>query len=100
MKKTTPLFACLLCILSLSANAKDYAIDHLEPASWWVGMQDHKLQLLVHGEGIAELNASINYPGVTITDIVKVTNKNYLFINLSIARDPCWQILASVSTTG
>ena len=89
MKKNTHLFTCLFSclffVISSSVNAKDYVIDHLEPASWWVGMQDNKLQLLVHGEGIAELNASINYPGVTITDIVKVTNKNYLFINLSIA---------------
>jgi glycosidase len=75
----------MLCTFSLSSYAKDYAIQHLEPASWWVGMQDRKLQLLVHGEDIADLSASINYPGVTVTDVIKVANKNYLFINLTIA---------------
>ena len=85
MKKLTYLLASVLCILNLPAYAKDYAIQHLEPASWWVGMHDRTLQLLVHGEDIADLSASINYPGVTITDIVKVTNKNYIFINLNIA---------------
>lgn len=85
MKKNIYLLAWLFCVISSPINAKDYAIKHLEPASWWVGMQDHKLQLLVHGEDIGTLHASINYPGVTITDVVKVANKNYLFINLSIA---------------
>jgi glycosidase len=50
-------------------------------------MQDKNLQLLVHGDNISELTASIAYPGVTIKDIVKVSNKNYLFINLSIAAE-------------
>ncbi len=88
MKKNFYLIASMSSIFfafSLSAQAKDYAIKHLEPASWWVGMQDKNLQLLVHGEDISELTASITYPGVTLKDIVKVSNKNYLFINLSIA---------------
>ncbi len=85
MKKNSYLIAGILLAANLSAHAKDYAIEHLEPASWWVGMQDSKLQLLVHGKDIGELSASLNYPGVTITDVVKVDNKNYLFINLNIA---------------
>lgn len=84
MKTTTTLLAGIFLTLSLSAHAKDYAIQHLEPASWWVGMQDSKLQLLVHGVDIAELTASVTYPGVTLDGIVKTSNKNYLFINLSI----------------
>lgn len=85
MKKSSYLIAGILLAANLSAHAKDYAIEHLEPASWWVGMQDSKLQLLVHGKDIGELSASLNYPGVTITDVVKVANRNYLFINLNIA---------------
>ena len=85
MKKTTYLFASILFAFGLSAQAKDYVIKHLEPASWWVGMQDRNLQLLVHGDDISELTVSITYPGVTLKDVVKVSNKNYLFINLSIA---------------
>lgn len=90
MKKNAYLIASMTSIFfafSLPAQAKDYAIKHLEPASWWVGMQDKNLQLLVHGDNISELTASIAYPGVTIKDIVKVSNKNYLFINLSIAAE-------------
>lgn len=85
MKKINYLLAG--CLFSLTAHAKDYAIKHLEPASWWVGMQESQLQLLVHGDDIAELSASIDYTGITIKDIVKVANKNYVFIHLNIARE-------------
>jgi hypothetical protein len=29
--------------------AQDYRIDHLDPPSWWTGMHNSKLQLMVHG---------------------------------------------------
>ena len=85
MKKSTNVIACLLITLSCSVQAKDYVIKHMEPASWWVGMQDKSLQLLVHGDDISELTPKLNYPGVSIKDVIKVSNKNYLFINLIIA---------------
>lgn len=85
MKKNLVLFACVLFVTNLQASAKDYAIKHLEPASWWVGMQDHQLQLMVHGNDIAELIPSIHYPGVTITKVTTVQNRNYQFIDLNIA---------------
>lgn len=63
----------------------DYKIQHLEPMNWWVGMNNPDLQLMVHGESIAELRPEINYPGVTLTKTERTSNKNYLFINLRIA---------------
>jgi hypothetical protein len=49
----------LFCILSLSASARDYQIKHLEPENWWVGMRYHQVQLLLHGDHIADLEPSI-----------------------------------------
>ena len=90
MKKSSYLIAGILLATNLSAHAKDYAIEHLEPMSWWVGMHDSQLQLLVHGEDISELAPSIHYPGVTLKGVVKVSNKNYLFIKNT------WQLCANV----
>ena len=42
-----------LAIASTSAAAAD-RIERVEPASWWVGMQDDRLQLLVHGDRVAQ----------------------------------------------
>jgi glycosidase/predicted alpha/beta superfamily hydrolase len=60
-------------------------IERLEPAFWWVGMKDSHLQLMVHGERIAELAPAIEYPGVAIVGVTRTDNPNYLFINLTLA---------------
>lgn len=60
------------------------AIDHVEPPFWWVGMRHHALQLMAHGERIADLEPQIAYPGVRIASVTRVANRNYVFINLVI----------------
>ncbi|GGY61181.1 neopullulanase SusA [Cellvibrio zantedeschiae] len=72
-------------ILSSYALATDTLIKHVEPLSWWVGMQHSQLQLMVHGENISTLTPEINYPGVTLVNTQTTDNKNFLFINLNIS---------------
>ena len=38
-----------LCVASSAPALAAGRIDRVEPASWWVGMKDDRLQLLVHG---------------------------------------------------
>lgn len=61
-------------------------IQHVEPLNWWVGLKNPNLQLLIHGENISETQPSINYPGVSIKKINKADSKNYLFLDLIIAK--------------
>ncbi|AWL11070.1 Neopullulanase [Saliniradius amylolyticus] len=68
----------------LSAPASAYDIQHLEPLSWWVGMQNPELQLMIHGDDIGQLTPVIDYPGVTLDAIHRVENDNYLFVDLTI----------------
>lgn len=63
------------------------AIEHLEPPFWWAGMASSKLQLMVHGAHIAELQPTLDYPGVRITSVTRVANPNYLFIDLEMDKD-------------
>jgi neopullulanase len=57
------------------------------PSSWWVGMKNPHLQLMLHGTriGTAKKNISINYPGIVLESIQTVKNPNYLFLNLTIS---------------
>jgi hypothetical protein len=84
MKKLLGFFAIVL-LAAFNAHAAPYSIRHLEPESWWVGMKDGQLQLMVHGDQIADLTPSLNYPGVEIKDVVRVVNRNYLFIDIEIS---------------
>ncbi|GAB3914093.1 glycoside hydrolase family 13 protein [Mucilaginibacter boryungensis] len=61
------------------------ALDKVEPAFWWAGMKNRKLQLLVHGQNIAGSTVSLHYPGVKLAAVHKVENANYLFIDLEIS---------------
>jgi glycosidase len=77
-------FAASALLAAATVQARDYRIDHLEPPSWWTGMKHQKLQLMVHGERIADLDPVLDYPGVRIDAITRVANRNYLFIDLTI----------------
>ena len=57
------------------------------PTNWWVGMKDPKLQLMLHGDAIANAKGgfTINYTGVKIIKVNKVENVNYVFIDLIIS---------------
>jgi glycosidase len=89
MPRAVPLtFAGILIGTSLFATgaacAQAPAIDHVEPPFWWAGMQEQRLQLMVHGPAIAELDPALDYPGVRIAQVTRVANRNYLFIDLMV----------------
>lgn len=75
---TVVLFAT---VLSQTGNYKCY------PNTWWVGMKWNKLQLMLHGDAIANAAGgfSINYPGVKLEKVNKVESPNYVFLDISIA---------------
>ncbi|MUP40028.1 glycoside hydrolase family 13 protein [Labilibaculum euxinus] len=84
MKRILMIFLTVLLIGSSSVYAK-YKIDHLEPAFWWTGMKNTSLQLLIHGENIADLKPEVNYAGVSIMKVSRVSNENYLFVDLKLS---------------
>ncbi|SFU36382.1 alpha-amylase family glycosyl hydrolase [Pseudoduganella namucuonensis] len=85
MKRTAlPALVAAACLYAGAAPAQDYRIEHMEPAFWWTGMQNKSLQLMVHGKRIADLEPSLNHPGVRVASVSRVPNRNYLFIDLVI----------------
>jgi len=72
----------LLVSLSLILFATD--IQKVEPPFWWTGMQHTELQILIYGENIGDSEPSLRYEGVTLEEIIRVENPNYLFLYLRI----------------
>ncbi|MBK9572176.1 MAG: glycoside hydrolase family 13 protein [Rhodoferax sp.] len=86
------LLATLLLASGLAAHSQASSpaapsLDRVEPPTWWVGMQHRGLQLMVHGQHIAQLRPELSHPGVTLRDVTRVESDNYLFLNLDIAPD-------------
>src|SRR5690349_10929536 len=82
------LFKVILFAASfLSATwVKAIEITRIEPSNWWTGMKNSELQIMVYGPGISQSTVTINYPGIKLKEVAKVTNPNYLFIYISIAK--------------
>lgn len=80
--KITLFFVFFICTKNVLAQ-----INHVEPLNWWVGMKNPNLQLLINGNNIGETTPVINYSGVTIKKINKADSKNYLLLDLVIAKN-------------
>lgn len=86
MKFKSILFFLFVFVQS-SLFAQIPALERIEPAFWWTGMKDPELQLIVHGNRIADRAVSLHYPGVKLSAVHKVENPNYLFIDLQISSE-------------
>src|SRR5512145_2316046 len=76
-----------LALCSFLHAAGELKISHIDPPMWWTGMKNPELLLTIHGQGIADLNPVIRYPGVTIKTITRSENPNYLFLFLEVGKD-------------
>ena len=80
---------CLLLICLSTFAQKDYTCY---PTNWWAGMKWNKVQVMVHGDKMADNFPMIKMgpagiklaPGVNLVKINRVENPNYIFLDLVI----------------
>ena len=77
----------LAVFISPIKSSETYRIDHLEPPFWWAGMAENKLQLMVHGKNISDLEPEFFHPGIEINQVHRLSNPNYLFIDLFLTEE-------------
>lgn len=90
---TLPLHAQGAPSASADASAAASAaptLTRVEPPSWWIGMHEPTVQLMLHGPGITQLQPAIGGAdaarrGVTLVGTQRGDSPNYLFITLHIA---------------
>ncbi|MBO0949296.1 glycoside hydrolase family 13 protein [Fibrella forsythiae] len=75
----------LPAVLLLLSITFQLVAQRIEPAFWWVGMKDTRLQLLIHAPAIAEAQPKLGYAGVKVAKVTKVKSPNYLFIDLIVS---------------
>jgi len=85
MKKITLL--SILLFTTIIITAQNIKLSRIEPLSWWVGMQNNNLQLLIYGENISLSDVEIKTDKAKITKIHKTENPNYLFVDLEIYKN-------------
>ena len=70
----------LLAVLFIVFNFQAQILQHVEPANWWAGMQQHQVQVLLHGKDIAKYKVEV--AGLAILEEVRTENPNYIFVTL------------------
>jgi len=92
-------FFVLLCLAASANITAQHMEDQCYPSHWWVGLQIHQIQVMVHGDKIADDVPMMKFgssgwklaPGVFLTKIERVANPNYVFLDLAIHPEarPC-----------
>ncbi len=85
MNSVFVLLAVWLSHAIASAQQPETSIRRINPTSWWVGMKNPNLQLLVFGPNAGTLSYSVNYPGIRLLKTHSVENKDYVFLDLNIS---------------
>lgn len=77
--------ALVLFMLPALLPARGQVIERIDPPSWFTGMNDDAVQLMVYGKEIGSYDVKTDYPGVEVKTMIRTENPNYLFVNLSIS---------------
>ncbi|OFY57428.1 MAG: hypothetical protein A2V50_01680 [Bacteroidetes bacterium RBG_19FT_COMBO_42_10] len=93
-------FSVLVLMVAVSTIVSAQKIERVEPPSWFTGMKETGLQLMVYGKEIASFDVIADYPGVKVTTLVKTGNPNYLFVNLDISNSAVPGIVKLTFTRG
>ncbi len=86
MKRIVLMFiVCSACFnLFAAGKSKKEVVDFVHPLNWYAGMRNPKLQVLLHGDNIASMDVTLeNERNITLDEVVKVENKNYLILYLN-----------------
>lgn len=98
MRMPRLLSGLILSLATTLAAASGTTVDHMEPPHWWVGMKNSRLQLMLHGAGLASAQVQIQGQGVVLAGSHALQSPNYLFVDLDIAASAPAQKLAITLT--
>jgi neopullulanase len=77
----------LLIFATSTIRSQPFELQRVEPPSWWAGMKNSELQLLVYGENISRTTPTVDYPGAEVLRFTTLESPNYLFVDLNISEE-------------
>lgn len=77
-------FLLFLFLFVSTCSFTQVKINTVEPPHWWAGMNNPELQLLIHGENLADYSLEIANSEIKIKNVHKAESANYLFVDLNI----------------
>jgi hypothetical protein len=85
----TKIFLLLsLCLMQASPSAMALTLQHIEPPNWWAGMQHQHVEVMLHGDNVAQWEPSLSDRDVQLLGSHRSDNPNYLWLQLQIKPQP------------
>ena len=84
MKRISLLISIFLLYTALPVLAM--SLKKIEPGNWWVGMKEHRLELLAYGQNLTDATVRVDGKGVKVLAVENADSPNYLFITLDISQ--------------
>lgn len=82
MKKVRLLFLSFI-LFNQILFSQSFTISKIEPSNWWKGMKTEKIQIMIYGEHLNDVEVASS--DLNITEVHKVENHSYLFIDIDLA---------------
>ena len=92
MKKIILILCIVHCALCIDVMAtlpvrdgrleKMKVYERVEPASWWAGMNNPELQVMIYGAGVGRCQVGVLDDVLKISRVERTENPNYLFVYL------------------
>ncbi len=64
------IYTLLLLLVAVTAQATAPVIRNIAPHFWWAGMEEPQLQILLHGDKLAEYQVTISTTEVELQEVV------------------------------
>ena len=75
----------LLSFLGLCTKARAITVNKVAPQFWWAGMKNPELQIMLYGDRIASADVTLSSKDVTVKEIVRQDNPNYLLLYVDLS---------------
>jgi len=73
-------------LLTAVTGSRAAEIERMDPPFWYTGMANPEVQVMFYGKDIARADFSLQpYAGVSVKEVAKVQNPNYLFVYLDVS---------------
>lgn len=94
-KSITRFFTSILFLFVMNSTLHAQ-IQKMEPPFWYAGMHNPELQIMFYGKNIAQNEVSVTN-GITIKNIQKTENPNYIFVTIDTKNIPVSEFVFSFS---
>jgi len=74
-----------IVFLICSSLAYTLEISRIEPPSWWSGMKNPNLQIMLYGKDLKDSKVEVKEAGIKVHSVENADSPDYLFINILVS---------------